>query len=365
MNGFSVSDILRFTGGRLVNEAVLGTARDAIRVERPVPLAGSRPSELAFFFSRAYEKEVPQADCGVLITGEPFVKPLEASGLPLWKSAAVIACADPYLALGILSEKFAERISSVAHLPGTVKSGEVHPTALVEPGAEIAPDAIIGPNCVVAAGAKIGPRTRLYPGCFVGPDAVIGADGVLFPGVTVYEWTRIGDRVRIHAGTVIGSDGFGYVPRRDGKTVTGHQKIYHLGRVVIGDDVEIGANCTLDRSTFGETRIDSQVKLDNLVHVGHNARVGEGTVIAGGTCLAGRAAIGRFAQVGGLTGITNDVLVGDGASVGALALITKDVPPGTVAVGNPQREYREHFKAHAQLNRLIAEKKSEKNKRHE
>lgn len=365
MKGLTVSDILRFTGGRLANEAAIGAIRDSICVVRPVPLGGSEPSELAFFFARAYEKELPQANCGILITGEPFVKHLEASGLNVWKNAAVIACADPYLALGVLSERFAERMSSVAHLPGTVKFGEVHPTALVDSTAEVASDAIIGPNCVIGPRVRIGARTQLYPGCNVGPDAMIGADGVLFPGVTIYEWTWIGDRVRIHAGSVIGSDGFGYAPRREGKSVIGHQKIYHLGRVVIGDDVEIGANCTLDRGTFGETRIDSQAKLDNLVHVGHNARVGEGTVIAGGTCLAGRAAIGRFVQVGGLTGITNDVQVGDGASIGALALITKDVAPGTIAVGNPQREYREHFKAHAQLNRLIAEKNTEKNKRHE
>jgi UDP-3-O-[3-hydroxymyristoyl] glucosamine N-acyltransferase len=123
--------------------------------------------------------------------------------------------------------------------------------------------------------------------------------------------------------------------------------------VVVGDDVEIGANCTIDRSTFGETRLARGVKLDNQVHVGHNCEIGEGTVIAGATALAGGVKFGRYAICGGLTGVANRVEVGDGASIGALALVTKDIPPGGTAVGNPQREYHEHFRAHALLTRLV------------
>jgi UDP-3-O-[3-hydroxymyristoyl] glucosamine N-acyltransferase len=288
----------------------------------------------------------------VLITGEDFVKPLSAAGLPLWKTSAVIACSDPYYAMALLSEKFAEKLSSVAHL-GIPRVAEIHPTAVIHPLAEVASGVSIGAHCVVEAGAKIGIGSVLYPGCYVGPGAKLGDRCVLFPGVTLYEWSELGNRVRVHAGAVIGSDGFGYAPKKEGDRVVGLQKIHHLGKVVIEDDVEIGANTCLDRATFGETRVRRGAKLDNQVHIGHNAEVGDWSAIAGGTALAGSAKIGRFVQMGGLTGVTNQVVVGDGAQVGAVSLVTKDVAPGSTAVGNPQREYREHFRAHAALNKLI------------
>ncbi|MCM2322271.1 MAG: UDP-3-O-(3-hydroxymyristoyl)glucosamine N-acyltransferase [Oligoflexia bacterium] len=354
---FSVSQILGWTGGRLANAEALGPAVEAIRVERPVPLGVSRPTDLAFFYNKAYEAEARTANPGVLITAEPFLKPIEASGHPLWKTAAVVSCSDPYLAMALLSEKFAECLSTVAHTVSTVAETEVHPSAILDPSAEIGHRVRIGPHCVIEAGARIGDDTVLYPGCYVGPDVRIGQRCVLFPGVILYEWTQIGDRVRIHAGSVLGSDGFGYAQRREGKQVVGHQKIFHLGRVVVGDDAELGANVCVDRSTFGETRIGCNAKLDNDVHLGHNVILDEGAVICGGTALAGRARIGRYAFVGGMTGITNDVYVGDGASVGAVTLVTKDVAAGSTAVGVPAREYREHFKIHAMLNRMLDEKK--------
>jgi UDP-3-O-[3-hydroxymyristoyl] glucosamine N-acyltransferase len=233
----------------------------------------------------------------------------------------------------------------------------VHPTAVVDPTAQLGEGVVIGAYCVVERGRRIGAWSTLYPGCFVGPNCQIGESTVLFPKVTVYENTEIGNRVRIHSGAVLGSDGFGYAPHRQGKTMMGHVKIYHLGQVVIEDDVEIGANGCVDRATFGQTRIGKGSKLDNLVHIGHNSTVGEGAIICGGTCLAGNVVLGRFVTIGGLTGITNHVHVQDGASVGAVSLVTKDVAPGGTAVGNPQRDYREHFKAHALLSRLLEERR--------
>jgi UDP-3-O-[3-hydroxymyristoyl] glucosamine N-acyltransferase len=350
---FPVTDILTWTGGRLANSNALGEALHKIKVSRPAPLAESRETDLAFFFSREYECEIPLAAPGVLITSEPFVRPLEASGLPLWKKTAVISCLDPYLAMAIVSEKFAPFLTSVAHVqPAEIT--EIHPSALIDPTAELGPGIRVGANCVVEAGVRIGAGTVLYPGCYIGPKAVIGENCVLFPRVTLYELTEVGSRVRIHAGATIGADGFGYAPTLEGKSVIGHRKIYHLGRVIIGDDVEIGANSTVDRGTFGPTRIERNAKLDNLVHLGHNSRVAEGAIICGGTCLAGNASVGKFAYIGGLTGIVNHVHVGDGAKVAALTLVSKDVPPGGTAVGNPQRDQKEHFKAHAKLNRLVA-----------
>jgi UDP-3-O-[3-hydroxymyristoyl] glucosamine N-acyltransferase len=173
----------------------------------------------------------------------------------------------------------------------------------------------------------------------------------------LYEATQLGNRVRIHSGSVLGSDGFGYAPKIDQGQVSGHQKIYHLGRVVLEDEVEVGANSCVDRGTFGETRIGKFSKLDNLVHIGHNAKLDEGVIVCGGTCLAGNASVGKYAYIGGLTGIGNHVHVGDRAKVGALSMVTKDVVSGSTVVGNPQRESKEHFRAHALLSRLLAERR--------
>lgn len=361
---FLLSEIIGWTSGRWVNSSELSPLlAEKIGIERASPLPHSGPTDLAFFFSKNYQKDLLTALPGVLIIGEPFVAALQNSGLPLWKKSAIVACADPYGAMAILSEKIASRLSSVAHLPQQVSSleePEIHASAVVHPSAQLGKGVVIGANCVIECGARIGARSVLYPGCYIGQEVRIGEDCVLFPRVTLYEWTELGSRIRIHAGCVLGSDGFGYAPLREGQKVIGHRKIYHLGRVVVGDDVELGANTCVDRSTFGETRIAKSAKLDNHVHIGHNAFIDEGAIICGGTCLAGRASVGKFALVGGLTGIINDVHVGDGASVAAMTLVSKDVAPGSTAVGNPQREYKEHFRAHATLNRLMVEREKQK-----
>lgn len=360
MISFAVNEVAHWVDGRVVNTSELGPLLEEIRVSRPGSLAGSQPLDLVFFFSRAFEHELPSVRAGILITGELFVKPLKLAKLSFWNQTAVIACADPYLALALLSEKFAAVLSSVAHMGAVQNSNppEVHPTAVVDPTAELGERVKVGPYCVIEAKARIGAGTTLYAGCTVGPGCVIGENCVLFPRVTLYEWTEIGNRVRLHSGCVLGSDGFGYAPKKQGEKVSGHQKIFHLGKVVVGDDVEIGANSTVDRGTIGKTQICNQVKLDNLVHIGHNAHLEEGAVVCGGTCLAGNSSLGKFTYIGGLTGITNHVHVGDGASVGSLSLVTKDVPAGGTAVGSPQREYHEHFRAHALLSRMLSKRRS-------
>ena len=359
---FTLDQIIAWSGGRLANADVLDPAKRAgIQVDRPVPLGGSRSGQLAFFFNKAYQAELTTADPSILITADPFLKPLEASGLPIWKKAAIVSCPDPYLAMADLSVHFAEALSSVGPpRKNPVGAPEIHGTSVVSPEATLAQGVRVGPHCVIEKGAKLGAGVILGPGCTIGPSAEIGAGSVLFAGVHVYELTRIGERARIHAGSVIGSDGFGYAPVRSGGKVTGHRKIYHLGRVVIGNDVEIGANCCIDRATFGETRLADHVKLDNDVHIGHNATLDEGAVVCGGTALAGRASIGPYAYVGGLTGIANDVRIGDGAQVGALTLVTKDVEPGSSAVGVPAREYEKHFRIHAMLNRMLSDRRKSK-----
>jgi UDP-3-O-[3-hydroxymyristoyl] glucosamine N-acyltransferase len=366
---FSVSEICRWVDGKVVNAEVLGSALDTIRVDRPAPLGRSKKSDLSYFFSKKFQTELPGASPGVLITGLPFVEPLAASGLPLWKNSAVVACADPYLAMAVLSEKFATKLSTVVHTPEDVAAEaaetfgkpQVHPTAVVDGTADLAAGVQVGANVVISEHVHVGAGSVIYPGVFIGPRAILGERCVLFPNVTLYEDVELGNDVRIHAGSVLGSDGFGYAPRTqkgpDGRIeVIGHQKIYHLGRVIVGDGVEIGALTCVDRGTIEDTRIDRGAKIDNQVHLGHNSHVEEGAILCGGIALAGGASVGKFAYVGGLTGIVNDVHVGAGAKVAAASLLSKDVPPGTTAVGNPQREHSEHFRVHGMLNRMVRKK---------
>ncbi len=361
MLSFSVQEILECVKGRIVNLTELGGQLPEIQICRPASLGTSRLNEIAFFFSKAFAHELSSALPGVLITGEPFVPFLEQAHLPFWKQAAVIACHDPYLAMALISEKFVPHLSSVGHIPQEIRAHaapQIHSSAVVGSFVELGDGVILGAQCVIESHSRIGAGTVLYPGCFIGSHSILGESCVLFPRVTLYEGTQLGNRVRLHSGAVIGSDGFGYAPKRENREIVGHQKIYHLGHVILGDDVEIGANSCVDRGTLGNTRIEKQVKLDNLVHIGHNSHLAEGAVICGGTCLAGNASVGKYAYVGGLTGIGNQVHVGDGATVGALTMVTKDIPPRGTAVGNPQRNDKEHFRAHALLNRLLAERRS-------
>jgi UDP-3-O-[3-hydroxymyristoyl] glucosamine N-acyltransferase len=173
-------------------------------------------------------------------------------------------------------------------------------------------DVHVGPFAVVAEGAVVGDRVTLYPGAYVGKGAVVGEDSVLHPQVTLYEGVRVGKRALLHAGCVIGSDGFGFAPTPDG-----YRKIPQVGTVEIGDDVEIGANTTIDRAALGVTRVGSGTKLDNLIQVGHNVEIGRDTVIAAQVGIAGSARVGNRVMIGGQAGLAGHIEVGDGVMLGA------------------------------------------------
>jgi UDP-3-O-[3-hydroxymyristoyl] glucosamine N-acyltransferase len=192
------------------------------------------------------------------------------------------------------------------------------------PGASIAPFVTLGDRVVLGA------RVTLHPGVVLGDDVVVGDDCVLHANVVVGEGCRLGARVVVHAGSVIGSDGFGYVLDR-GR----HRKIPQLGRVTVGDDVELGANVTVDRATFGETVIGRGTKVDNLVQIAHNVVIGEHTVLAGQVGIAGSTRLGAYVVVGGQSGLTDHIEVGDGARVAAGSGVIRSVPAGQTVSGNP------------------------------
>lgn len=218
----------------------------------------------------------------------------------------------------------------------------VHPTAVVSPEAKLGRDVHVGPLVVIEPGAAVGDRTILMAGVYVGHGAEIGEDGRLYPGVTLREHVRIGKRVILHNGVVIGGDGFGYDVDRGGV----RHKIPQIGIVVLGDDVEIGANTTVDRARFGKTRIGNGVKIDNLVQIAHNVVIGDHAVIVSQAGIAGSTIIGAKAVLAGQAGVAGHLVIGEGAIIGAQAGVTKDVPPGAYVIGfpaTPQKEMAEQF----------------------
>ncbi|MFO7871180.1 MAG: UDP-3-O-(3-hydroxymyristoyl)glucosamine N-acyltransferase [Kiritimatiellia bacterium] len=223
----------------------------------------------------------------------------------------------------------------------------VHETAVVADDAVFGEGVSIGPGCVIESGVRIEKRTVISARCFIGRETVIGEDCRVYPGVNIREHSKLGSRVIVHMGAVIGSDGFGYY-REEGKW----NKIPQTGIVEIGDDVEIGANSTIDRARFGKTVIGNGVKIDNLVQIAHNVRIGDNTAIAALAGIAGSSEVGRGVQIGGQAGVSGHIRIGDNAVVAAKSGATKDVPPGTCVLGFPAMERGKAGRMHAHMARL-------------
>ena len=254
-------------------------------------------------------------------------------------AAAVIRVADP--------DRACMQAAMLLRPPLPPPPPGVHPSAVIAPDAALGADVSIGPHCVIEAGARIGAGTAVMAGGYIGAGAQIGAQCRLYPHVSVREGVRIGDRCILHNGAVVGSDGFGYV-REQGRW----RKIPQLGTVEIGDDVEIGANATIDRARFGKTVIGNGVKIDNLVQIAHNVRVGDDTAIAAQTGIAGSSTIGRRVQIGGQAGVGGHLTVGDDSVVSAQAGVTKDVAPRSYVLGFPAMPAAKAKRLHAHLARL-------------
>ncbi|MFQ6674715.1 MAG: UDP-3-O-(3-hydroxymyristoyl)glucosamine N-acyltransferase [Fidelibacterota bacterium] len=224
---------------------------------------------------------------------------------------------------------------------------EIHPTARVAPGVKVGAGVGVGAYAVVEEGSVLGDNAIIGPHSYVGHGSTIGRETELKYHVCIYPHSVIGERVVIHSGTVIGSRGFGY-ETEDGI----HHKISQIGRVVIGNDAEIGANCAIDRGTLGDTVIGDGSKLDNLVHIAHNVRLGRGCLVTGQVGIAGSTVIGDYVVFAGQSGVVDHVEVGAGARVAAKAGITKSVPGDKTYAGMPARDIREKRRLDALVRRL-------------
>lgn len=216
-----------------------------------------------------------------------------------------------------------------------VLEGQRHPTAVIPNSSSVDETAYIGPHCVIGEHCTIGPRAALLGGNHLGDHCIVGADTKLFPNVVLYARTHVGQRVRLHAGCVIGSDGFGYV-----FDAGAHQKVLQVGHVIIGDDVELGANTTVDRGAIGATVIGKGTKVDNLVQIAHNVHIGEHGIIVAQAGIAGSTKLGNYVVLGGQVGLAGHLKLGNQVTVAAQSGVMHDIPDGEKWLGSPAQPDR-------------------------
>lgn len=320
----TLSEAADATGGR-----VLGDESTAFRRVAPVHDAG--PEDLAMLADRRYASDLQDCYASALLISETHVG---LEGGP----ADRLVVPDPREALVTLL--------ALLH-PAPEEDWGVHRSAVIHPEAVVHEQTAVGPNAVIGAGSTLERGVRIGANCVVGERVDIGEDTILFPSVTIYADAVLGRRVIVHAGSRIGVDGFGYA-LVDGA----HTRIPQVGSCLIEDDVEIGANCTIDRGSIGNTRIGAGSKLDNLVHIGHNVEVGRGSLVVAQAGIAGSTRMGDGVAVGGQAGIVGHLKIGAGARIGAQAGVISDVAPGNTVSGYPARNHRTYLRAMARLMRL-------------
>jgi UDP-3-O-[3-hydroxymyristoyl] glucosamine N-acyltransferase len=299
---YRLSEIAARLGGRVLGHA------DA-RVSQVATLETAQPGQISFLTNSKYHAQLAGTKAEAVILGEADA---DATALPR------IISDNPYA--------YFARVSALLNPLQDYAPG-IHASAVIESGAQISPQAYIGPQVTVAAGAVVGAGTVVMAGCSIGKDAVLGEHTRLYPGVAVYHGCVIGSHVIVHSGAVIGADGFGFAMDA-GRWL----KIQQIGRVVIGDHVEIGANTTIDRGALDDTVIEEGVKLDNQIQVAHNVHIGAHTVISGCVGIAGSATIGRYCRIGGSAGILGHLQIADDVEIAPFTLIGKSITePGRYA----------------------------------
>ena len=296
---FTVKELAALSGGELVGDSTL-------KITGAASLGEATQEEVSFFANRKYVGLLRKTRASAVFVPPDFAEPI---------NAAQIRVSNPTKAFEQVVLKFAPK--PITFAPG------IHPSAVVDPSAQLGDRVSIQPLAVIEAGAQIGDDTIIGAGSYVGHETIIGSACHIYPHVTIRERSRIGSRVIIHSGVVIGADGFGF------EMIDGRQeKIQQLGIVQIDDDVEIGANTTVDRARFGRTWIQQGVKIDNLVQIAHNVVIGKNTVIAAQTGIAGSVQIGQRVLIGGQVGIIGHIEIGDNTAIGAQSGIPKNISGG-------------------------------------
>ena len=297
------------------------------------PLERAGPGDLSFLASARYAPYFERTSASVVLVAPALAG---TNGGPETR----IIVPDPYAALLVVLPVL---------YPQAVWEAGVHPTAVIGRRATWQEPIAIGPHAVIGHEVQLGRNVRIGAGCVLGDGVAVGDDTELYPGVTLYAGTALGKRVIVHAGAVLGSDGFGYIPGKDGEA---HRKIPHVGRCLIGDDVEIGANTCIDRGSVDDTVIGSGTKIDNLVHIAHNVRIGARCLIMALAGIAGSVQVEDDVIIAGQSGVSDHLTIGRGARLLVQSGHIADVPAEATMFGTPSRAHREFLRGQVALYRL-------------
>jgi UDP-3-O-[3-hydroxymyristoyl] glucosamine N-acyltransferase len=297
-------------------------------IEGIAPIDQATPREITFISQKRFARLVDQSRAAAFIVNREY------AGL----ARPLIIVPHPYLAYARVAALFA---TPLKRWPGISDLASLGPDMALGQNVSIAPLVFIG------AGVHLGHRVTIMPGCVIGDAVHIGADTLLHPNVTIRERCTVGERCIIHSGAVIGSDGFGFVPGE-----SGHVKIPQLGTVIIADDVEIGANCAIDRGALGATRVGRGVKMDNLVHLAHNVEVGENSFLVAQVGISGSTKLGKRVTLAGQVGVAGHLELGDGVQVGAQSGVNHSIAPEQTVSGSPVRLHREWLQIMGHLPKL-------------
>lgn len=320
---FTVRDVASWVQGEVV-----GNPAHQIRAARPLS-DSPKADEITVVLDEKYLAQFHASEAGAAVVDQT---------VPL-NGRTLVRVKDPLLAFVTIVQRI--------HVKPTTLPVGVHPTAVVHPSAKVGSDAWVGPHASVGEGSVIGARCRLAAGAVVGNDCRLGDDVSLGPNVVVYDRSVLGNRVIVHGNAVIGADGFGF------RTVQGrHVKIPQVGNVEIGDDVEIGACTTIDRATFGTTRIGTGTKIDNLVQIAHNCQIGKHNIFASQVGIAGSVSTGDYVVMGGQVGVADHVRIGDRTMFGAKSGVHNDVGPDQKMLGAPATPIAEQLRILSSLDKL-------------
>jgi UDP-3-O-[3-hydroxymyristoyl] glucosamine N-acyltransferase len=322
MPSYSLGELARAIDARLDGDPL-------VEVSGVAPLEGAGPEDLSFLANPKYMEAALASSAGALVVDEDY----QANGQNVLRSD------NPYLS-------FARAVDLL--LPPPAVEPGVHQSATVDPATRLPDDISVGAGCIIGPDVVLGSGVVIGPLCFGEEGTEIGDGSQLFTRVTVHRGTRLGKGCIVQSGAVLGSDGFGYATDKLGQ----HYKVPQRGGLSIGDDVEIGANVTIDRGSAGETIIESGVKIDNLVHIAHNVQIGKNAIIVAQVGIAGSTEVGESAMLAGQVGIVGHVKIGARARIGAQGGVIGDIPADAEYSGYPARSHREQMRAHALFSRL-------------
>ena len=321
---FSAKQIAEFIGGRV-------EGNEDAKVNTFAKIEEGQPGAISFLSNPKYTHYLYDTKSSIVLVNED---------LELEKSveATLIRVKNAY-----------EAVAKLLQLYDSMKPKKkgIDPTASVASSAVVGKDVYVGPFAVIGEGAVVGDGTQIYPHTVIGDGVKVGSGCLFYPHVTIYQGCRIGNNVTIHAGTVIGADGFGFAPNVDG-----YEKIPQIGIVIIEDNVEIGSNTCIDRSTMGQTVIHKGVKLDNLIQVAHNCEIGENTVMSAQVGIAGSTKVGSWCMFGGQVGLAGHITIGDHVNLGAQSGVPSSIKPNQTLIGTPPMEPTPYFKSQAIFRKL-------------